>query len=85
MLANLRMPMTVILGRAQLLERRIRAGQIVDAETCLATLVEIEVPIRVMEARLRAVHLQHSPNGVDGTKGCVGAPDTGPVGHPLPG
>jgi CheY-like chemotaxis protein len=50
--AHLRFPMTVMLGRSQLLQRQIRSGQVGDAAACLETLMAIDEAIREMEFRL---------------------------------
>lgn len=55
MLCELRTPMTVILGEAQMLRRRIRQGKVRHAGECMETLVRVEWSIRNMEARLRAL------------------------------
>ena len=54
-LSALRRPMTVILGRAQLLRRRIRTGQTRSTDDCMETLASIEEAVLATEARLRAL------------------------------
>lgn len=51
--AELRVSMTVMLARSQLLRRRIRSGQVSDVHDCVETLATIEWAVRAMEARLR--------------------------------
>ena len=63
MLIELRTPMTVILGRAQLLARHIQGGQVTDVEACLATLATIEVAVSGMDATLLAMDQEHRPAG----------------------
>lgn len=53
MAAHLRVPLTVVLARSQLLQRRIRHGQVWDAAACMETLATIDDAVRQMETRLR--------------------------------
>jgi signal transduction histidine kinase len=50
--ADLRVSLTTILGRSQLLERRIRTGRITDVDACLDTLAMIDAAVGVMTSRL---------------------------------
>jgi hypothetical protein len=58
--AHLRGPMTVIVGRSQLLQQRIRNGQVWDAAACLETLVAIDEAVREMETQLREAETERS-------------------------
>lgn len=55
--AQLRVALTVMLGRSQLLQRQIRSGQIWDAAACLETLVLIDEAVREMESQLRELEV----------------------------
>ena len=50
--ADLRVSLTTILGRSQLLERRIRNGQITNVYACMETLGQIDAVVREMTERL---------------------------------
>ena len=39
---DLRVPLTVLLGRSQLLQWRVREGQVTTAHDCMETLVQID-------------------------------------------
>lgn len=47
------MPLTVMYGYSQLLQRRIRQGRILEAYACLDGLASIERAAQVMEEQLR--------------------------------
>lgn len=52
-IGDLRVPLTVVHGYTQLLQRRIRQGRILEAYACLEGLVSIEQAAQAMEAKLR--------------------------------
>lgn len=52
-IGDLRIPLTVMHGYTQLLQRRIRQGRILEAYACLEGLVSIEQAAQAMEAKLR--------------------------------
>jgi signal transduction histidine kinase len=52
---DLRIPLTVLHGYTQLLQRRIRQGRILEAYACLDGLASIEQAAQAMEAKLRSL------------------------------
>jgi hypothetical protein len=74
-LVTIRRPLTVLLGRSQLLQRRIRHGRITAVSACLPTLRQLDELVFAIEARLRT--LEGVPGS--GPAASVGATDL--LGH----
>ncbi len=64
-LDQLRSPLAVISGRAQLLQRRIQRGQILSPDDYLEALASIDRAARALEAQLRVLQDGHAPSRED--------------------
>ncbi len=60
LVGDLRVPLTVVLGRSQLLQRRIRTGRITNAYACMETLVLVDEAVRALNARLQRLEHERS-------------------------
>ena len=60
-LDDLRIPLTVMLARSQLLRRRIRKGTVSSPQECVETLGQIEWAIHELEAKIRALQELRRP------------------------
>lgn len=52
---GLRVLLTVLLGRSQMLQRRIRTEQVTNVYACMETLARIDEAVLALEARLARV------------------------------
>jgi hypothetical protein len=57
---DLRVFLTVLLGRSQLLRQRIRTGRVIDVHACMDTLVRIDEAVRAVDARLTRLVDDHA-------------------------
>ena len=70
-IAELRNPLTVVSGQAQVLYSRIGRHQIRDVEACLAALERIEQAARALEAQLKVLECQAGPVNSDEPRGLL--------------